>query len=130
MVTKYSPIWHKYRPAILKLMVDSAQKTQEYPFSAFEFKDIDAKQKGGFAFTLRVYDCKAINDIKTSVVAQDLLAILKQSEKANQLTREAIYEFTMDKQFVFHVSREEAPIEEKEEGLEEADQEENEKTEE
>ncbi len=108
---KYIYLWNKYRPAILKLMVDAEQGSQEYKFSNHEFRDIDPKQKGGYSFTMEVYKGKAINNIKTSVVAKELLIILQQSAKASELTEEALYVFTMDKQFLLRIEKKEAPLE-------------------
>ena len=113
-VKKYSPLWHKYRPVLLKLMVESAREIQTYQMSSHEFRDIDSKQKGGHSFTLRFFNSRPQNDIKTSVVAQDLLMILQQSGKAHELSGSAVYEFVMDKQFVLTVSREEIAAEEEE----------------
>ena len=48
---------------------------------------------------------KAINKIKGSTVARDLLGVLQSSQKASQLMTEAVFEFKLDKQFLFHVVR-------------------------
>ncbi|TRX48588.1 hypothetical protein FNH22_28760 [Fulvivirga sp. M361] len=117
MIEKYTPVWHKYRPVLLKLMLDAAQGPQEYALSKHEFLDIDPRQKGGYSFTLRSFKGKVINDIKTSIVAQHLLLILQQSGKAQELTSTAIYEFTLDKQFILHVKQEEIPVEESDEEI-------------
>ncbi len=106
----YTYVWSKYRPAILKLMVDSADGPQQYKFSNHEFKSINPKEKGGYAFTLRVFQGKAVNNIKTSAVAQDLLLILQQSRRALELIETSTYEFVMDKHFMLHVAKvEKAP---------------------
>jgi len=106
----YTYVWSKYRPAILKLMVDSAVGPQQYKFSNHEFKSINPKEKGGYAFTLRVFQGKAVNNIKTSAVAQDLLLILQQSRRALELIETSTYEFVMDKHFMLHVAKvEKAP---------------------
>ncbi|HYG21031.1 MAG TPA: hypothetical protein VD816_18970 [Ohtaekwangia sp.] len=105
-ITKvYSHVWSKYRPAVLKLMVNATDGPQEYKFSPHEFRSVNPKEKGGYGFTLQVFQGKAVNNIKASVVAQDLLSILKQSRKALELTEESTYEFVMDKQFVLHVTK-------------------------
>jgi hypothetical protein len=108
MLTKlYTPVWHKYRPAILKMMLDAATaaEPQQYRMSAHEFRALNAKQKGGYNFTLQVSKGKAINNIKASVVAQDLLEVLQLSKKAIELIDEAPYEISMDKQFVLHINK-------------------------
>jgi hypothetical protein len=106
----YSYLWNKYRPAILKMMVDSTEGPQQYKFSGHEFKNLNPKEKGGYSFTLRAHQGKAVNNIKDSPVAQDLLGILQQSRKASELMGESTYEFMLDKQFVLHVIRKEEVI--------------------
>ena len=102
----YSFLWSKYRPAILKLMVDSADGPQQYKFSNHEFKNVNPNERGGYSFVLRVFQNKAVNNIKTSAVAKDLLGILRQSRRATELTDSSIYEFTLDKQFMLHITQE------------------------
>lgn len=104
----YTPIWSKYRPAILKLMVDSAESPQQYRFSGHEFKGANPKEKRGFTFTLQAQKGKAVNNIKGSEIAQGLLSVLQQSPKANELMENTTYEFSLDKHFVLHIRKEEA----------------------
>lgn len=101
----YSPVWSKYRPAILRMMIDSNVEPQQYKMSRHEFKAVDTKQRGSYNFTLQMSKRKAINNIKESMIAQGLLEVLLLSEKAKELSDTAPYEITMDKQFVLHVSR-------------------------
>lgn len=110
----YIYLWKKYRPAILKLMVDSANGPQEYQFSKHEFHDVNPKEKGGYSFTLRVLQGKALKELKTSVLAMDLLAVLQSSRKASELTETATYEFMLDKQFLLHITHQEVEKEEEE----------------
>lgn len=119
----YTYFWNKYRPAILKLMVEAADGPQDYKFEQHEFKDINPKEKGGYAFTMEIFKGKTQivglkDNIKKWVVAQDLLLVLQKSAKAMELMETSVFRFTMDKQFVLHVSREEVPAE-AEEGSEE-----------
>jgi len=109
--TTYTYLWSKYRPAILKLMVDSDKGPQQYKFSSHEIKAINAGQKGSNAFALKVYKGKAVNDIRTSAIAKDLLLVLQDSRKAIELAETSTYEFTLDKHFVLHVTRTEMPEE-------------------
>jgi hypothetical protein len=102
----YAPVWNKYRPAILKLMVDSAEEPQQYKFYGHEFVAMNPKEKG-FAFTLQVFKGKAVNNIRKSPIAQDLLGILEQSKKATELMDTSTYEFTLDKRFVLRVTKQE-----------------------
>jgi hypothetical protein len=101
----FTPIWNKYRVAILRKMIDSSETAQEYRLSAHEFKAMNPKHKGGYAFILQVSKGKSINNIKDSIVAQDLLEILQLSKKASELIDESPYQLTLDKQFVLHISR-------------------------
>ena len=103
----YTTLWNKYRPMILKLMVDAGKDSQPQQYRLFphEFKAVGIKEKTGYSFVLEVSQGKAINKIKGSTVARDLLSVLQQSQKASQLMNEAIYELKMDKQFIFHVSK-------------------------
>ena len=103
--TDYGYIWHKYRPVILKLMIDAAQGPQEYRFSEHEFRRINPRQKSGFAFILFIHKCKAINNIAGSVLANDLLTILKQSKTAIELTDKSTYEIMLDKKFVLRIRK-------------------------
>jgi hypothetical protein len=104
-VKTYIPIWSKYRPVILKLMLDSAEETQHYQLSGHEFKAMNARQKGGYHFVLQVMKGKAMNNIRESQAAKELLEILQLSRKATELTEVSPYEITLDKQFVLHISK-------------------------
>jgi hypothetical protein len=99
----YGFFWGKYRPAILKLMVASAEGPQQYKFSAHEVRTANPKGKSGVTFTLKFHKANAVNDIKLSLIAKDLLRVLQQSKKASELSESSIYDFTLDKQFVLHV---------------------------
>lgn len=105
-VTKiYSHVWNKYRPAILQQMVASVNGPQQYKFSDHEFRRINPKEKGGYSFTMQVFQGKALNSIRTSATAQDLLVILQQSKKATELLETSTYEFMFDKRFVLHITK-------------------------
>ena len=101
----YGYLWGKYRPAILKLMLSSAEGPQAYKFSAHEVRTANPKGKGGFTFTLKFHKGSAVNDIKLSVIAKDLLRVLQQSKKASELSESSTYEFMLDKHFVLHVTK-------------------------
>lgn len=112
MATKpYIPLWIKYRPAILQMMVASAEAPQQYKLFAHEFKSLNPKGKGVYSFTLEVAKGKAISKTKTSIAATDLLNLLQSSRKAMELMAEAEFKFVLDKQFILHVSRAEKTIE-------------------
>jgi hypothetical protein len=99
----YGYLWRKYRPAILKLMIASAEAPQEYKFSAHEVRAANPKDKSRFTFTLTIHKSKAVNDIRTSLIAKDLLRVLQESGKATELSEASIYDFKFDKHFVLHV---------------------------
>lgn len=99
----YGYLWEKYRPAILKLMISSTEGPQQYKFSAHEVRTANPKGKGGFTFALKIHKSKAVNDIRSSLIAKDLLRVLQQSGKASELSESSMYEFKLDKHFVLHV---------------------------
>ncbi|MEO9485764.1 MAG: hypothetical protein ABJG47_20070 [Ekhidna sp.] len=101
----YVLLWNKYKPVLVKLMRDASEAPQEYQFIAHEFRDLNPKERGGHSFTLEAYKRRAQNNIKMSVVAQDLLEILLKSNTAYELMEEAMFEFKMDKQFKLTVTR-------------------------
>lgn len=103
----YTYVWSKYRPAILHVMKACLEGTQKYKFSDHEFRCLNPKQKGGYAFTLSVSRGKAVNNIKTSMPAQGLLLILQQSRTACELSEASTYEFIFDRYFTLHVTRQE-----------------------
>jgi hypothetical protein len=100
----YVSLWNKYRPAILQLMMASEEGPQEYKLFGHEFKSLNPKEKG-YSFTLQVHQGKALNNIKKSTTAQDLLYVLALSRKATELMGENKYEFTLDKQFNLSVTK-------------------------
>jgi hypothetical protein len=109
----YTPIWNKYRPALLNLMKAAADGPQEYKFSSHELKGINPKSKTSCAFELQVFQGKAINPIKNSEIAQGLLSMLQQSRTATELVESATYSFQLDKNYMLHIERQEAPTESK-----------------
>lgn len=108
----YSTLWNKYRPVILQLMSAAVENgPQHYKLFPHEFKAVGQKEKSGFSFVLEASNGKALNNIKTSTVAKNLLQVLQQSRRASELMSEAPYELSMDKQFVFHVTRKSVEVE-------------------
>jgi len=99
----YVSLWSKYRPAILKLMVAAGEGTQQYKLFDHEFKTLNPKEKG-YTFTMQAFKGRAMNDIRKSATAQDLLHVLLQSKTASELLDGGKYEFTLDKQFTLSVS--------------------------
>jgi hypothetical protein len=101
----YTPVWHKYRPAILKMMLGSDSEPQQYQLSHHEFKALNPRQKGGYAFCLTVNNSKATSGLKESQVAQDLWEVLKISPKGASLISDGAYQFTLDKEFKLTVTK-------------------------
>ncbi len=104
-IGKYIPIWQKYKPVILSLMIAAEKEPQEYKMSSHEFRDINLKKKTGYSFSMRVYQNKSITEIKTSLLAKDLLSVLQNSNKATELLATSIYEFELDKGYILHIHK-------------------------
>lgn len=103
LLKTFTPVWHKYRPVILKMMIDSKDEPRTYQLSEHEFKAMNANQKGGYTFTLQLGNGKVKNSIKDILVAQDLWQVLQLSPKASQLISESSYQIAMDKNYVLRV---------------------------
>jgi hypothetical protein len=102
----YFSLWSKYRPVIVQLMLASEVSPQKYRFFDHEFKAANSKEKT-YSFELSVFGGKALNNIKGSMAAQELLSVLNMSRKANELLAEFQFEFSLDRHFMFHVTRKE-----------------------
>ena len=100
----YTSLWNKYRPAILQLMMASAEKPQQYKLSGHEFKALNARERV-YSFSMQVFQGKAVKSTKKSVVAKDLLTVLEMSKKATELMTNQTYEFKLDKQFMLHITQ-------------------------
>ena len=105
-VTKeFFPIWKKYRPVILKLMIDSLEGgAQSYKLSGHEFSDANTRKSAAYSFKLETHKGRVLHPKKASVVASDLMAVLKQSAKAIELTDASVFNFVLDAQFKLTVS--------------------------
>lgn len=110
----YTPLWTKYRPAILQLMVASEQEPQQYKLYEHEFQAINPKGKSGLTFTLHAHRGKPVNNIKKWDIARDLLDVLGASKKASELMDANTYEFVMDKKYVLHIKKTSVPVTESE----------------
>lgn len=93
---------------VLKLMKDAADKPQQYKFQKHEFHDINPKEKGGHSFTMELSNGRPSKEVKTSMVAKSLFAVLDQSMTASDLSQGATYEFSMDKQYNLEITLKEA----------------------
>lgn len=101
---KYTHLWQKYRPIVLKLMVDASEGPQKYQFQRHEFADLNNHKPNGYSFKLEVFKNEKKNKV-TSSVASDLLSILQSSAKADELTLTSKYLFRMDSKFMLEVSQ-------------------------
>jgi hypothetical protein len=115
---KYVRVWEKYRPVLLSLMVASKKEPQTYLLSNHEFIDINPKKLSRYAFLMRFHMGKSMTDIKKSLLAPDLLFVLKRSARAMELSESAIYEIQMDKLFNITITHEEVEVEATEEDAE------------
>lgn len=115
---KYSYLWNKYRPMVVKLMKDAADEPQQYKFLKHEFHDINPKEKGGHSFDFELANGRPSKEMKTSMVARSLYAVIDQSSKAAELAQGATYGFVMDKQYNLHITL----IEPKAEAVEEPEE--------
>ena len=113
IVTKeFYPIWKKYKPVILKMMIDSSDgNQQEYKLSKHEFTDVNSRKNASCSFKLEVYKGKSTKLTKSSVIATDLITMLKQSAKATELMNEKIYNISLDSSFTLLVNSKSAESE-------------------
>lgn len=117
-VPVFSDFWNKYRPVVVKMMVDSEKEVQTYQFLRHEFHDVTPTKKSGYSFKLEIFKGRAQNNIKTSDLAKTLVIILQRSAKAVSLMEEHTFLFQLDKNYVLNVTRmekEEKPEEENKE---------------
>lgn len=81
-------------------MIDSLEGTaQSYQFSKHEFSDVNTRKSAVISFKMETHKGRVLHPKKGSVVASDLLALLKQSAKAIELMDAAIFTFLPDAQF-------------------------------
>ena len=101
---KYAPLWSKYRPAILKMMMGAAEGPQQYRFMKHEFTALNGKKGGTVSFSMIVSGSKPVKSMKDSETALDLLNMLQLSSKGSELLRANSYEIVLDRDLVLHVS--------------------------
>lgn len=100
---KYTHLWQKYRPVILKLMVDAQENPQSYQFQKHEFADLNNGKGTGYSFKMEVARNEKQNKVNSSV-ATDLLSILQSSAKSEELTTANTYLFRLDSKFKLEIS--------------------------
>lgn len=120
-VTKeFFPVWKKYRPVILKLMIDSLEgAAQSYQLSQHEFSDVNSRKSALLSFKLEAHKGRVLYPKEASVVTSDLLILLKQSAKAMELMDASVFTFVLDTQFNLTISSvlSETAVEEMEENV-------------
>lgn len=104
LTNTYTGLWNKYRPALLKMMINADKESQTYQLSVHEFKAFNNGKNTTFAFDFEISNGKATG-LRESLVAQDLWEILRQSPKVNELMASASFRLSMNKQFVLNVQR-------------------------
>lgn len=96
-------LWSKYRPVILHLMQASSQGPQQYKLYAHEFRALSKTPT--FSFLLQMHKGRALNDIRKSKIAQDLMSMLKMSRQATDHMDKHAFEFRLDTHFMLNVAR-------------------------
>jgi len=121
----FYPLWKKYKPAIIHTMKEAMGKgePQQYGFSKHEFDDINPKNTAAYSFAFTVTSGMRMETAKKSHIADDLLLLLKGSEKALELVDQASFRFELDKSFKLNITatmnEAAAPSEEEEASTEE-----------
>lgn len=95
----YTPIWQKYRPAILSLLKSSLTEPQEYKLSKQEFETIGGRSSAGYGFNLEVKEGIVVNNIRGTAVARDLFEVLKNSPSAKEFMLNNYFKINMTKDF-------------------------------
>ncbi len=85
-------------------MIDAQNGPQTYPLSKHEFTDLAPKKNIVYSFKIDIFQSKPLVAIKTSLVAQDFMEMIRQSAKAIELMDTSTYHIELDKQFVLNVS--------------------------
>lgn len=106
----YTSLWNKYRPSILKMMIDAGTEPQQYKFYVHEFKALKPTEKS-YSFNLQVSGGKADNPTKMPTIARELLMVLQYSKKATELMTGQTYQFKLDRNFLLHVTKVTVPVE-------------------
>lgn len=90
----YILLWKKYRPVILKMMIDARTAPQAYQLFPHEIRSITPKGKSP-GFTLQAQNGRTISRVKSQPVTDDLLHVLSSSPKAIELMQDTTYEFSL-----------------------------------
>ncbi|MBX2896656.1 MAG: hypothetical protein KF763_14520 [Cyclobacteriaceae bacterium] len=105
LTDEYASIWNKYRPAILRCMVDCDTGPQQYQFYQHEFKALNPKEKGSYAFTLLIAAARPQKLAKESRLAHQLFSMISQSKRGSELLAAADYNFELSKNLLLTVSK-------------------------
>lgn len=99
----YIDLWRRYKTPIVSLMVKAEVSPQSYTLTRHEFEDMGDRKHAGYSFRLEIRNGVALNNIGGSAVARDLLLVLKESKKANELWSDKTYVFQNDKNFKLNI---------------------------
>lgn len=105
---EYVTIWNKYRPAILKCMVECEAGPQHYQFFQHEFKALNPKEKS-YTFNLQISAGRPLKSFKAkeSRLAQQLFSVISQSKRGAELMAASDYDFVLGKNLILTVSKRE-----------------------
>lgn len=98
-IGNYAHVWSKYKPVIVKMMVDSSEKEQEYQLSNHEFVDVNPKRVTGYSFDIEISKGRILVEPKGNLLLKDFMYVLKKSEKANVLMETRNFNVALSKDF-------------------------------
>ena len=106
-IGNYAHVWSKYKPVIVKMMVDSKQEgAQEYQLSKHEFVDVNPKRVTGYNFDIEIIKGRILAEPKGNLLLKDLMYVLKRSEKASILMEYKKFNMVLNKEFKLTVNSE------------------------
>lgn len=103
LTTSWLLFWNKYRPVVLKLMVEAKETPQSYGFFAHELRSITPKGASPI-FTVQLHNGKPLQRLKESVITHGLIQMLSSSRKAMELMQTDTYEFSLNREHKLNVT--------------------------
>lgn len=92
--------WKKYLPVIVLLMKRADKGEQVLNMNATDFQRAAGGKKMKLTFSdLRLENGRNNFHVKQSALANDLTSLLQQDDRSRELTRDQIYEFSMNSSF-------------------------------
>lgn len=101
---KYAHVWSKYKPVMVKMMVDAPEGEQSYQLSNHEFIDVNPKRVTGYSFDVEVSKGRVLVEPKNNLLIADLMYILRRSERAIGLMETNKFRFALSKEFKLTIS--------------------------